>query len=302
VLKVAPKAVVVPELSFTVPAAENETAVPVEVEVRTNGEPRNAAQDPPMLRAAQFVLADPSPTLVNVNCACGSAGIARKFEMGRVPETFCNVAVLPPNPAKAPELVPRSTVFRPPTEKKSTLVWESERDVEPIPRMSCVAARTPVPETSNAAIPNQTASRARLKCMVALHAKVSRRQTTFDPRWSIAAARLLSSGVFAAMELKGTARAFRFLRQPSRPSAPRPLARSGSAAGNGVVAFGFSSDISFVIAFCLTLSPRRAEFALDLIINSTHVQLVATRDLVDRHAIKAVSIGRLVMINQAGLA
>jgi hypothetical protein len=30
--------------------------------------------------------------------------------------------------------------------------------------------------------------------------------------------------------------AFRFLRQPSRPSAPRPVAKSGRAAGNGVVA------------------------------------------------------------------
>src|SRR6476659_506505 len=32
------------------------------------------------------------------------------------------------------------------------------------------------------------------------------------------------------------ARAFRFLRQPSRPNAPRPVAKSGSAAGMGVCA------------------------------------------------------------------
>ena len=44
------------------------------------------------------------------------------------------------------------------------------------------------------------------------------------------------------------------------------------------------------------------QFALDLIINSTHVLLVATRDLIDCHAVEAVSIGRPVVTNQAGLA
>src|ERR1035437_1129288 len=35
-----------------------------------------------------------------------------------------------------------------------------------------------------------------------------------------------------------TAVAFRILRQPSRPSAPRPVAKSGSVAGKGVVGVG----------------------------------------------------------------
>ena len=35
-------------------------------------------------------------------------------------------------------------------------------------------------------------------------------------------------------QVLATAAAFRFLRQPSRPNAPRPLAKSGSAAGTGV--------------------------------------------------------------------
>jgi hypothetical protein len=42
-------------------------------------------------------------------------------------------------------------------------------------------------------------------------------------------------------------------------------------------------------------SPRLAEFAIDLIINSTHVLLVATQDLIDRHAVEAVSIGWLIV-------
>src|SRR5712691_10422438 len=62
---------------------------------------------PPRVRAAQFVFDDPGPTTFNVTCAWGSAGIARKLEMGRVPEMFCSVAVSPPKPPKAPVLVPR---------------------------------------------------------------------------------------------------------------------------------------------------------------------------------------------------
>jgi hypothetical protein len=38
-----------------------------------------------------------------------------------------------------------------------------------------------------------------------------------------------------------TLRAGRFLRQPSRPSAPRPAAKSGSAAGIGVALTGVNS-------------------------------------------------------------
>ena len=43
----------------------------------------------------------------------------------------------------------------------------------------------------------------------------------------------IRSGVLIRLR---SAAAFRFLRQPSRPKAPRPLAKSGKAAGNGVVA------------------------------------------------------------------
>ena len=45
---------------------------------------------------------------------------------------------------------------------------------------------------------------------------------------------------------------FRFLRQPSRPKPPRPVAKSGSAAGSGVVATGVmlkvASNVMFVIS------------------------------------------------------
>ncbi len=41
----------------------------------------------------------------------------------------------------------------------------------------------------------------------------------------------VSGGFF---DQAASAAAFRFLRQPSRPIAPRPVAKSGSAAGNGV--------------------------------------------------------------------
>ena len=37
---------------------------------------------------------------------------------------------------------------------------------------------------------------------------------------------------------QAAASAFRFLRQPSRPNAPRPQAKSGSAAGSGVASIG----------------------------------------------------------------
>ena len=42
----------------------------------------------------------------------------------------------------------------------------------------------------------------------------------------------IRSGVFD----QAATRVFRFLRQPSRPNAPRPVAKSGNAAGNGVEA------------------------------------------------------------------
>ena len=38
--------------------------------------------------------------------------------------------------------------------------------------------------------------------------------------------------------------AFRFLRQPNRPNAPRPEAKSGSAAGTGVAAVAMIGDAS----------------------------------------------------------
>ena len=140
VLKVAEKAVVTPELSFTVPPAENETPVPAEFWVRINGDPANAEQAPPVVpRPAQFKFDDPGPMVASVNCAWGSAGITKKFGTGKVNPTFCSVAVLPLNVAKAPVLVPRSTVFGPPNEKKLAPLeggGKSERDVEPIRRMS----------------------------------------------------------------------------------------------------------------------------------------------------------------------
>jgi hypothetical protein len=39
---------------------------------------------------------------------------------------------------------------------------------------------------------------------------------------------------FVGLFVQATACAFRFLRQPSRPIAPRPVANSGRAAGTGV--------------------------------------------------------------------
>jgi hypothetical protein len=38
----------------------------------------------------------------------------------------------------------------------------------------------------------------------------------------------------ATNETQAATEAFRFLRQPSRPNAPKPVAKSGSAAGNGI--------------------------------------------------------------------
>ena len=40
--------------------------------------------------------------------------------------------------------------------------------------------------------------------------------------------------ILLALFVQATACAFRFLRQPSRPIAPRPVAKSGRAAGTGV--------------------------------------------------------------------
>jgi hypothetical protein len=137
VLNVAVNPVVIPELSFTVPNAENEMTVPDAAAVRTKGDPKDAEQDPPATRPTQFALGDPGPMLVNVNCAWGSAGIARKSDMGRLPaDMLCNVPVLPPDPANAPVLVPRSTAFGPFNERKFTLVWASDKDVDPIARTS----------------------------------------------------------------------------------------------------------------------------------------------------------------------
>jgi hypothetical protein len=42
------------------------------------------------------------------------------------------------------------------------------------------------------------------------------------------------------------ARAFRFLRQPSRPSAPRPEANSGSAAGTGVPVISSNTKLASI--------------------------------------------------------
>jgi len=56
-----------------------------------------------------------------------------------------------------------------------------------------------------------------------------------------------ASNLFAALFVQAPAFAFRFLRQPSRPNAPRPVAKSGSAAGIGV-AVGNVPNIPISIA------------------------------------------------------
>ena len=69
-----------------------------------------------------------------------------------------------------------------------------------------------------------------------------------------------NSGCF---DQAATVRAFRFLRQPSRPNAPRPVAKSGRAAGRGTTP-DVATDVSnppesiptVAVPLAVTKSPR----------------------------------------------
>lgn len=61
------------------------------------------------------------------------------------------------------------------------------------------------------------------------------------------AAQRRPSPSFDALFVQATARAFCFLRQPSRPKAPRPLAKRGRVPGSGIAA-GVTTDASTKVA------------------------------------------------------
>ena len=57
--------------------------------------------------------------------------------------------------------------------------------------------------------------------------------------------------------LLATACALRFLRQPNKPSAPRPEAKSGRAAGSGVVATGAMLNVASIVMFSISSNGSR---------------------------------------------